>query len=149
MENTHASVLECTPDVTLHYNYYVINPPTFLSLKWKCLLWGLSKHCFRTIELTVRPTLIEFWILSIVSMKCLKHVKDYNKLMLASTLCNITSSFTKSQSNLHISHPPPCLLPNFSLPPPPPLLCHNAQLPLPPNCQSHLSLLPPQHSTRH
>ena len=32
MENTHSG-LECTPDVTLHCNYYVINPPTFLSLK--------------------------------------------------------------------------------------------------------------------
>ena len=59
MENTHASVLECTPDVTLHCNYYVIKPPTFLSLKWNCLLWGLSKHCFRTIEPTVRPTFFD------------------------------------------------------------------------------------------
>ena len=38
-----------------------------------------------------------------------------------------------------MSHPPPCLLPNYSLPPPPPpSLCHNTPLPLPPNHQSHL-----------
>ena len=71
-------------------------------------------------------------------MKFFKNVKDSNKLMLASTLCNITSSSIKSSVQLTNISPSSCLLPNFSLPPSHSSLCHNALLPLPPNHQSHL-----------